>query len=89
MAYMFIFLVRPLDNLPGSFLSFLLPYMSSCHAGTSAAIHYGTGAISGFFSYDNVQVGDIIVKDQVMLIVESLFIHFWFFFWGGGVCAGG
>ncbi|KAJ7967721.1 aspartic proteinase-like [Quillaja saponaria] len=32
--------------------------------GTSAAIHYGTGAISGFFSYDNVKLGDIVVKKQ-------------------------
>ncbi|KAE8733171.1 Aspartic proteinase A2 [Hibiscus syriacus] len=32
--------------------------------GKSAAIHYGTGAISGFFSYDNFQVGDLVVKDQ-------------------------
>ncbi|KAI4298720.1 hypothetical protein L6164_032245 [Bauhinia variegata] len=32
--------------------------------GTAAAIQYGTGAISGFFSYDSVKVGDIVVKDQ-------------------------
>lgn len=32
--------------------------------GKSAAIQYGTGAISGFFSEDNVQVGDLIVKKQ-------------------------
>ncbi|XP_068658186.1 aspartic proteinase A1 [Aristolochia californica] len=32
--------------------------------GKSAAIQYGTGAISGFFSQDNVKVGDIVVKDQ-------------------------
>ncbi|XP_022720635.1 aspartic proteinase-like [Durio zibethinus] len=32
--------------------------------GKSASIHYGTGAISGFFSYDHVQVGDLVVKDQ-------------------------
>lgn len=32
--------------------------------GKSADIHYGTGAISGFFSEDNVQVGDLVVKDQ-------------------------
>ncbi|XP_068664571.1 aspartic proteinase-like isoform X2 [Aristolochia californica] len=32
--------------------------------GKSADIHYGTGAISGFFSQDNVKVGDIVVKDQ-------------------------
>ncbi|XP_020221911.1 aspartic proteinase [Cajanus cajan] len=32
--------------------------------GTSAAIQYGSGAISGFFSYDDVKVGDIVVKNQ-------------------------
>ncbi|XP_057728290.1 aspartic proteinase-like [Arachis stenosperma] len=32
--------------------------------GTAVAIQYGTGAISGFFSYDNVKVGDIVVKNQ-------------------------
>ncbi|KAK4755829.1 hypothetical protein SAY87_009586 [Trapa incisa] len=32
--------------------------------GKSAAIHYGTGAISGFFSQDHVKVGDLVVKNQ-------------------------
>ncbi|KAE8689695.1 Aspartic proteinase A2 [Hibiscus syriacus] len=32
--------------------------------GKSASIQYGTGAISGFFSNDNVQVGHLVVKDQ-------------------------
>ncbi|KAK9133333.1 hypothetical protein Scep_012861 [Stephania cephalantha] len=32
--------------------------------GKSASIHYGTGAISGFFSRDHVKVGDLVVKDQ-------------------------
>ncbi|PKI54371.1 hypothetical protein CRG98_025257 [Punica granatum] len=32
--------------------------------GKSAAIHYGTGAISGFFSQDSVRVGDLVVKNQ-------------------------
>ncbi|XVF27918.1 hypothetical protein REPUB_Repub14bG0150900 [Reevesia pubescens] len=32
--------------------------------GKSASIQYGTGAISGFFSNDHVQVGDLVVKDQ-------------------------
>lgn len=32
--------------------------------GKAAAIHYGTGAISGFFSEDHVKVGDLVVKDQ-------------------------
>ncbi|KAJ4831927.1 AP4A phosphorylase [Turnera subulata] len=32
--------------------------------GTSAAIHYGTGSISGLFSNDNVKVGDLVVKNQ-------------------------
>nr|GMD10170.1 aspartic proteinase-like [Ipomoea batatas] len=35
-----------------------------CLSGTAAAIQYGSGAISGFFSNDNVQVGDLIVKHQ-------------------------
>lgn len=37
------------------------------HVGKSAEIQYGTGSISGFFSYDNVNVGDLLVKDQVTL----------------------
>ncbi|KAK6124517.1 hypothetical protein DH2020_041726 [Rehmannia glutinosa] len=32
--------------------------------GKSAAIQYGTGAISGFFSEDNVKIGDLVVKGQ-------------------------
>ncbi|XP_054786213.1 aspartic proteinase A2-like [Prosopis cineraria] len=32
--------------------------------GTSASIRYGSGSIYGFFSYDNVQVADVIVKNQ-------------------------
>ncbi|GAV73214.1 Asp domain-containing protein/SapB_2 domain-containing protein/SapB_1 domain-containing protein [Cephalotus follicularis] len=32
--------------------------------GKPASIQYGTGAISGFFSIDNVEVGDVVVKDQ-------------------------
>ncbi|KAK6919336.1 Saposin B type, region 2 [Dillenia turbinata] len=30
----------------------------------SAEIHYGTGAIAGFFSQDDVKVGDLVVKSQ-------------------------
>lgn len=33
--------------------------------GKPADIHYGTGSISGFFSLDHVEVGDLIVEDQV------------------------
>ena len=36
-------------------------------AGKSAEIQYGSGSISGFFSNDAVKVGDLVVKDQVML----------------------
>ncbi|KAJ8550197.1 hypothetical protein K7X08_033904 [Anisodus acutangulus] len=32
--------------------------------GKSAAIQYGSGAISGFFSQDDVKVGDLVVTDQ-------------------------
>ncbi|KAK1298886.1 Aspartic proteinase oryzasin-1 [Acorus calamus] len=35
--------------------------------GKSAEIHYGTGQISGFLSQDYVQVGDLVVKDQVFI----------------------
>ncbi|KAM3696363.1 hypothetical protein ACJW30_06G034900 [Castanea mollissima] len=32
--------------------------------GKPADIHYGTGAISGYFSQDHVKVGDLVVKNQ-------------------------
>jgi phytepsin len=32
--------------------------------GKPCSIRYGTGSISGFFSQDNVKVGDLVVKDQ-------------------------
>lgn len=32
--------------------------------GKSCEINYGSGSISGFFSQDNVEVGDLVVKDQ-------------------------
>jgi phytepsin len=35
--------------------------------GKSCEIRYGSGSISGFFSQDNVEVGDLIVKDQVFI----------------------
>ncbi|KAL0362372.1 UNVERIFIED_CONTAM: Aspartic proteinase A2 [Sesamum calycinum] len=35
--------------------------------GKSAAIHYGTGSISGFFSQDHVQLGNLVVKDQTVV----------------------
>ncbi|PON75817.1 Aspartic peptidase [Trema orientale] len=35
--------------------------------GKTCEINYGSGSISGFFSQDNVQVGDIVVKDQVFI----------------------
>ncbi|XP_009801963.1 cyprosin [Nicotiana tabacum] len=35
--------------------------------GESCSIRYGTGSISGHFSQDNVQVGDLVVKDQVFI----------------------
>ncbi|XP_047314847.1 cyprosin-like [Impatiens glandulifera] len=35
-----------------------------CKNGKSAEIHYGTGAISGFFSKDYVTIGGLIVRNQ-------------------------
>lgn len=53
-------------------------------AGKSAAIHYGTGAISGFFSQDHVTLGDLAVKNQVkfdkmhilVLFSSALYLEF-------------
>jgi len=42
------------------------PYFTN--AGKSAAIHYGTGAISGFFSRDHVTLGELVVEDQVIVV---------------------
>ncbi|KAL0442956.1 UNVERIFIED_CONTAM: Aspartic proteinase [Sesamum latifolium] len=53
-------------SVPCFFHSKYKSSQSSTHKknGKPAAIHYGTGAISGFFSEDNVKVGDLVVKDQ-------------------------
>ena len=42
-------------------------------AGSFAEIRYGSGAISGFFSQDHVQVGDLITKNQVSFSFETFF----------------
>lgn len=44
-------------------------------AGKPASIQYGTGAISGFFSNDNVKIGNIFVKDQVIIFPNSTYPH--------------
>jgi hypothetical protein len=43
-------------------------------AGKSAEIQYGSGSISGFFSIDAVEVGNLVVKDQVMLCLAT-YLH--------------
>lgn len=35
--------------------------------GKTCEISYGSGSISGFFSQDNVEVGELVVKDQVFI----------------------
>ncbi|KAL9243497.1 hypothetical protein vseg_017376 [Gypsophila vaccaria] len=40
-------------------------------SGERAAIKYGTGAISGFFSKDSVEVGDVVVRDQEFIEATS------------------
>ena len=35
--------------------------------GKPVAIHYGSGSVSGFLSQDNVEVGDLVIKDQVFI----------------------
>ena len=41
---------------------------SNC-SGETCKITYGSGSIAGFFSYDDVLVGDLTVKSQVNLII--------------------
>lgn len=48
--------------------------MFSFDSGKSAEIHYGTGAISGFFSQDHIKVGDFVVKKQVSLGLGHLIV---------------
>lgn len=43
--------------------------------GKSCSIRYGSGSIYGYFSQDNVQVGDLVVKDQV-----GYFVLYYFYF---------
>lgn len=57
------FIVRPAVCIS----TFEISYVVILCEGKSAAIQYGTGAISGFFSQDSVQLGSLIVKDQVYL----------------------
>ncbi|KAK3423978.1 hypothetical protein EUGRSUZ_F00741 [Eucalyptus grandis] len=53
-----------------SLACYMHPRYKSSHSSTykkngkPADIHYGTGSISGFFSQDHVEVGDLIVEDQ-------------------------
>ncbi|GAY35518.1 hypothetical protein CUMW_016780 [Citrus unshiu] len=39
--------------------------------GVPCKIHYGSGQISGFFSQDNVKIGDMIIKDQEFVEVTK------------------
>ncbi|KAK9092034.1 hypothetical protein Syun_026945 [Stephania yunnanensis] len=41
------------------------------HTGKSAEIHYGSGAISGYFSEDSVKVGNLVVHDQDFIEATS------------------
>jgi phytepsin len=55
---------------------------SNC-SGETCKITYGSGSIAGFFSYDDVLVGDLTVKSQVNLTLTtapastSVDIHAW------------
>ncbi|CAO2832476.1 unnamed protein product [Amaranthus hypochondriacus] len=55
-----------LFSIPCYFHSKYRAKMSSTYTaiGESCHVKYGSGSISGFFSRDDVQVGDLVVKDQ-------------------------
>jgi hypothetical protein len=40
-------------------------------AGKWVSIHYGTGAIVGYISQDSVQVGGVVVKNQVYTLHQK------------------
>jgi len=46
-----------------------LPLSSSNCSGETCKITYGSGSIAGFFSYDDVLVGDLTVKSQVVNLI--------------------
>jgi hypothetical protein len=58
-------------------------FLLTHYPGTSCEINYGSGSISGFFSEDNVEVGDLVVKDQVGFSLFNLLKFFsnCFFLW--------
>lgn len=43
----------------------ILKFVFQFYLGIHCKIPYGSGSISGFFSQDNVKVGDFLIKDQV------------------------
>lgn len=47
----------------------------SNYSGETCKITYGSGAISGFFSNDNVLVGDLVVKNQVNYELSIIIPH--------------
>lgn len=58
-----------LFSIPCYFHSKYVARKSSTYTanGKSCHIKYGSGSISGFFSQDNVEIGDLVVKDQVFI----------------------
>lgn len=43
------------------------------YSGTPASIHYGTGSIHGYYSQDQVTIGDLVVNNQVLLSFSKLY----------------
>jgi len=56
----------------------ILKFLFGKCPGTSCRIPYGHGHIPGFFSQDNLRVGELIVKDQVFMTLISIFIQMGF-----------
>lgn len=69
------------DCICGTFLQIKERILFFIHCvGKPADIHYGTGAISGYFSQDHVKVGDLVVKNQVVSRFWYYFIHSYIFY---------
>lgn len=52
--------------------------MGVFYVGKSCKIPYASGSLSGFFSQDNIRIGDAVIEDQVAswFLETKVLLHF-------------